>query len=241
MQHCARDRVDLRNSKGGDQRSRKRHRAAAHDQAVNLDNSSAYGLPNFRTAMLEISTGSVTPLGSGLFACIAKPAGLPILATCLRRLSSASPPSPLSSVMGQTGSTRSSTERFRCPAVWLLFRFAAAAPVSAYGQLTPPAGSAGAGNSPISGVPFDPANPRVVSDPSGIGNASSVPRLGRNPLTPVVSSTPSGSSPRVVALYAGASQRIISANQVHSRKPRGHGHHPGRPQVSKFTGICRGC
>jgi hypothetical protein len=36
MQHCARDRVDLRNSKGGDQRSRKRHRAATHDQAVNL-------------------------------------------------------------------------------------------------------------------------------------------------------------------------------------------------------------
>jgi hypothetical protein len=127
----------------------------------------------------------------------------------------------------------------RCLA--LVIALLLAAPVSAYGQLTPPAGSAGAGNSPISGVPFGPANPRMLSDPSGIGNASSVPRLGRNPLTPVVSSTPSGSSPRVVALYAGASQRIISANQVHSRKPRGHGHHPGRPQVSKFTGICRGC
>ena len=117
-----------------------------------------------------------------------------------------------------------------------------AAPASVYGQLTPPAGSAGAGNSPISGVPFGPANPRALSDPSGIGNASNVPPLGRNPPTPVVSSTPTGSSPsRVVAPYAGASQRIISPDQVHSRKPRVHGHHPGRPQVSKFTGICRGC
>jgi hypothetical protein len=116
------------------------------------------------------------------------------------------------------------------------------APGSAYAQLTPPAGSAGAGNSPISGVPFGPANPRVLSDPSGLGNASSVPPLGRNPSTPVVSSTPTVSSPSgVAAPYAGASQRIISADQVHSRKPRGRGHQPGRPQVSKFTGICRGC
>jgi len=42
------------------------------------------------------------------------------------------------------------------------------APASAYAQLTPPAGSAGAGNSAISGVPFGPANPSVLSDPSGI-------------------------------------------------------------------------
>ena len=117
-----------------------------------------------------------------------------------------------------------------------------AAPGSAYGQLTPPAGSAGAGNSPISGVPFGPANPRVLSDPSGIGNASSVPPLRTNSPPPPVVYGPIGSSPpRVVTPYAGASQRIISADQVHSRKPRVHGHHPGRPQVSKFTGICRGC
>jgi hypothetical protein len=45
-------------------------------------------------------------------------------------------------------------------------------PAQAFAQLTPPAGSAGAGNSAISGVPFGPANPRVPSDPSGIGNAS---------------------------------------------------------------------
>jgi hypothetical protein len=48
-------------------------------------------------------------------------------------------------------------------------------PAQALAQLTPPAGSAGAGNSAISGVPFGPADPRGLSDPSGIGNASRVP------------------------------------------------------------------
>src|SRR5205807_7078458 len=72
-------------------------------------------------------------------------------------------------------------------------------PAQAFAQLTPPAGSAGAGNSAISGVPFGPANPRVLSDPSGIGNASILPPLGRNPPTPVASSTPTVSSPSRVA------------------------------------------
>ena len=118
------------------------------------------------------------------------------------------------------------------------------APGRAFAQLTPPAGSAGAGNAPISGVPYGPANPRALSDPSGIGNASSVPPLRSNPppatfvhSTPTVSST----SPRVVAPYAGASQRITIPDQVHARKPRGHGPRHTRPEVSKFTGICRGC
>ena len=111
----------------------------------------------------------------------------------------------------------------------------------AFAQLTPPAGSAGAGNSPISGVPFGPANPRVISDPSGIGNASSVPPLRPNTPVPVVPSTPSAPT-RVVAppYYPGASQRIISAHAVEPRSkapPRRR----GRPQVSTFTGICRGC
>jgi hypothetical protein len=121
----------------------------------------------------------------------------------------------------------------RCSAfVIALLLGSLAAPASAYAQLTPPAGSAGAGNSPISGVPFGPANPSVLSDPSGIGNASRVPPLGTNPPTPVISSIPSGSSPsRVVVPYAGASQPIIiiSADQIHSRKPRAHGHRPARP------------
>ena len=114
------------------------------------------------------------------------------------------------------------------------------APASAYAQLTPPAGSAGAGNSAISGVPFGPANPSVLSDPSGIGNASRIPPLGKNsPPSPLVYGPINSSPSRVVAPYAGASQRIFSADQVDSRRPPVR--RRGRPQVSKFTGICRGC
>jgi hypothetical protein len=111
---------------------------------------------------------------------------------------------------------------------------------SAYAQLTPPAGSAGADNSPISGVPFGPANPRVLSDPSGIGNASIIPPLGRSSAAPVVSSTPTVSAPSpAVAPYAGASQRIFIPDQPRSRRPQFR--HRSRPQVTTFSGICRGC
>jgi hypothetical protein len=117
------------------------------------------------------------------------------------------------------------------------------APASAYAQLTPPAGSAGAGNSPISGIPFGPANPSVLSDPSGIGNASRIPPLGRNPSPPPpppVVSGPVGSPPsRVAAPYASASQGIFSADQVDPRRLPARRH--GRPQLRHFTGICRGC
>ena len=128
------------------------------------------------------------------------------------------------------------------PLVLILLLGSLVAPASAYAQLTPLAGSAGAGNSAISGVPFGPANPSVLSDPSGIGNASRIPPLGTNsPPRPLVYG-PIGSSPssvRAVAPYAGASQRIISADQVDSRRPPVR--RRGRAQVSKFTGICRGC
>ena len=75
----------------------------------------------------------------------------------------------------------------RNPALVLFMALALVAPASAFAQLTPPAGSAGAGNSSISGVPFGPANPSALSDPSGIGNASRVPPLRPNPPPPVVS------------------------------------------------------
>jgi hypothetical protein len=114
------------------------------------------------------------------------------------------------------------------------------APASAYAQLTPPAGSAGAGNSAISGVPFGPANPSVLSDPSGIGNASRVPPHGTNAPLQSPAYGPIGSPPsRAVAPYVGTSQRVFSADQVDSRRPPLR--RRGRPQVSKFTGICRGC
>jgi hypothetical protein len=118
-------------------------------------------------------------------------------------------------------------------------------PAQAFAQLTPPAGSAGAGNSAISGVPFGPANPRALSDPSGIGNASRIPPLGTNPPTPPTSYGSVNSSPPprtrfVTPPYAGASQRIIDAHNVR-RKRHGPARRHGRAQASTFTGICRGC
>ena len=130
----------------------------------------------------------------------------------------------------------------RTPALALFTALAMIVPATAFAQLTPPAGSAGAGNSAISGVPFGPANPRALSDPSGIGNASSVPPLRPNPPAPVTSygsvDTPAPRARLVTPPYTGASQRIIGPRH-HPRKtpvrPRGH------PEVSSFKGICRGC
>ena len=122
----------------------------------------------------------------------------------------------------------------------LLVAFVLIAPAGALAQVTPPAGSAGAGNSAISGVPFGPANPRALSDPSGIGNAANTPSLRPNPPPPAVSVDQPAPRARVVTPpYAGASQRIISARQGYPRKPPVR--RRGRPEVSSFTGICRGC
>jgi len=130
----------------------------------------------------------------------------------------------------------------RSPALVLMVALALIVPAKAFAQLTPPAGSAGAGNSSISGVPFGPANPRALSDPSGIGNASNVPPLRPNPPPPAVSSGSVDSPPPrarlATAPYAGASQRIIGPRH-HPRKPPVR--RRARPEVSSFTGICRGC
>ena len=131
---------------------------------------------------------------------------------------------------------------FRNPLV-LFTALALIAPATAFAQLTPPAGSAGAGNSAISGVPFGPANPRSLSDPSGIGNAASTPPLRPNPPAPVTSygsvETPAPRARLAPSPYTGASQRIISARQGYPRKPPVR--RRARPEVSSFTGICRGC
>jgi len=112
----------------------------------------------------------------------------------------------------------------------------------AFAQLTPPAGTAGAGMAPISGIPFGPANPRALSDPSGIGNAARVPPL-RSSNTPTITVPQAPLAPARAAAptyYPYASERVFSAHEV---EPKGKTRHrrPGRREVSSFTGICRGC
>ena len=113
--------------------------------------------------------------------------------------------------------------------------------VQAFAQITPPAGAAGAGTAPVNGIPYGPANPRALSDPSGIGNASSVPPLRSN--TPMITTPQAPLAPARAATptYSPyAAQRVISAQAI---EPRGKIRHrrPGRRQISSFTGICRGC
>jgi hypothetical protein len=134
----------------------------------------------------------------------------------------------------------------RHPALILTVALVLIAPAKAFAQLTPPAGSAGAGNSPISGVPFGPANPAALSDPSGIGNAARIPPLQPNPppppLPPVLSNrsvdAPTPRARLVTPSYAGPSQRVFSAREAAPRKPPAR---QRRPAESSFTGICRGC
>ena len=134
---------------------------------------------------------------------------------------------------------------FRISALVIALAFSGlmvSAPAVAQQQM-PLAGAAGAGNTPISGVPFGPANPSVLSDPSGILNASTMPPLGTNapaPPTAYGSVNSSPPSPARVAPppYAGASQRFTSARDFERRKPA---RHRGRAQVGSFKGSCRGC
>ncbi|MDI1267257.1 MAG: hypothetical protein PS018_28750 [bacterium] len=115
------------------------------------------------------------------------------------------------------------------------------APATAFAQV-PLAGSAGAGNSAISGVPFGPANPSVLSDPSGIGNASRMPALIPNAPAPPTSygSANPATPPRVVPPpYPGTSQRVFSAQSTKAKRPPSQ--RRSRATASTFTGICRGC
>ena len=110
-----------------------------------------------------------------------------------------------------------------------------------FAQLTPPAGSAGAGMAPINGIPYGPANPRPASDPSGFGNAASVPPLRSN--TPTITVPQAPLAPARAAAptyYPGASQQIINAQAIEPKHKTRH-RRPGRREVSSFTGICRGC
>jgi hypothetical protein len=111
----------------------------------------------------------------------------------------------------------------------------------ALAQAYPPAGSAGAGNAPISGVPYGPANPRSFSDPSGIGNAGSVPPLRSNTPAPVVNSYQSAPIRSVTPPSYPSGSPLITSTHAVEPKSKTPSRRRGRPQVSTFTGICRGC
>jgi hypothetical protein len=109
----------------------------------------------------------------------------------------------------------------------------------AFAQLTPPAGSAGAGPSAISGVPYGPANPRSASDPSGIGNASAVAPLRSN--SPAYTTSPPPTLPSRSRAVAPPYVGTATAHAVIEPKSKPSSRKRPRPEVSSFTGICRGC
>jgi hypothetical protein len=125
--------------------------------------------------------------------------------------------------------------------VFILLFGSLLAPVSASAQLVPPAGTFGAGNTPINGIPFGPNNPSSLSDPSGSLNAAKLPPLRPNPpLAPPPPQPvfgPVASPERASVPYA--SQRVFSANEMEAARLSARRH--GRPHVSHFKGICTGC
>jgi hypothetical protein len=123
----------------------------------------------------------------------------------------------------------------------------ALSPASSRAQV-PPAGSAGAGNSAISGIPPGPANNPTVSDPSGIGNAARTPSLPSQAAIPTTPASPGFGNTAVVPRSGYRSTRIRTLRQAETRAPRTARGKGGRAAViardkridGKYS-ICRGC
>jgi hypothetical protein len=123
----------------------------------------------------------------------------------------------------------------------------ALSPASSWAQLTPPAGSAGAGNSSISGIPAGPANNPTVYNPSGIGNAARVPSLPSQAAIPVTPASP-GYGNTVVVPRSLSSPRIRAVRRSTIREPRSARvtRHRGvvtaqDKRLDNRFSICRGC
>jgi hypothetical protein len=121
-------------------------------------------------------------------------------------------------------------------------------PALSLAQLTPPAGSAGAGNSSISGIPAGPANNPTVYNPSGIGNAGRSPSLPSQATIPVTPSSPGFGNSVVVPRSGLRPARVRTVRQTEIRAPhsarstktRGTATAQGKKIDSKYS-ICRGC
>jgi hypothetical protein len=137
---------------------------------------------------------------------------------------------------------RCSLGKNRCPPSWRLFSSDARQPARTGERIRAANAAGGIGRRGQFGDQRRALRSRQskrAQRPSGIGNASRTPPLGRNsPPPPVVYGSVGSPPSRVVAPYAGASQRIFSADQVDSRRPPVR--RRGRPQVRKFTGIWPG-
>lgn len=120
-------------------------------------------------------------------------------------------------------------------------------PASSQAQV-PPAGSAGAGNSPISGIPPGPANNPTVYDPSGIGNAARTPSPPSQAAIPVTPASPGFGNSAVVPRSGYRASRVRTLYHAETRVPRTVKGKRSRAAViardkridSKYS-ICRGC
>lgn len=112
----------------------------------------------------------------------------------------------------------------------------------------PLAGSAGAGNSAISGIPPGPANNPTLYDPSGIGNAPRTPALPSQAAIPAVPASPGYGNTVLVPRSGLSSPRIRALRRTDIRAPRSARSSRSRAVVTaqdkridgKFS-ICRGC
>src|SRR5436309_1255732 len=107
----------------------------------------------------------------------------------------------------------------RGPAVLALL-LVVLSPAPSQAQLTPPAGSAGAGNSSISGIPAGPANNPTVYNPSGIGNAASTPTLPSQAVIPVTPASPGFGNTVLVPRTGARPARVIVLRQAEVRTSR---------------------
>ena len=112
----------------------------------------------------------------------------------------------------------------------------------------PPAGSAGAGNSAISGIPPGPANNPTVSDPSGIGNAARAPSLPSQAVIPVTPASPGFGNSVVVPRSGARPARIRTPSRAEVREERPvRGKRARAANTTRYKeidsrfSICRGC
>lgn len=136
----------------------------------------------------------------------------------------------------------------RNPSLALFAALTLIVPAKAFAQLVPPAGSAGAGNSAISGIPPGPANNPTLYDPSGIGNASRTPSLPSQAAIPKTPESPGFGSTVYTPRRGARTSRVRVLRQTEVREERSTRSHRARAKASprerkidsKFN-ICRGC